>query len=135
MSPRAAGSAGPGGGGTGAVGKTPASAVTTHVLDTARGIPAAGVQVRLEHLAGDGSAAEIGRGQTDEDGRARQLGPVQLAPGRYRLVFDTAGYLAAQGQQPFFPEVTVTFRLDGDDPRCHVPLLLSPFAYSTYRGS
>lgn len=119
----------------GALAQIRASAVTTHVLDTALGIPAAGIRVRLEQLADDGSAAEIGQAQTDADGRARQLGPEQLGPGGYRLVFDTAGYLAGQGQQPFFPEVAITFRLDGSEPHCHVPLLLSPYSYATYRGS
>ena len=140
MNPRGTIPSGPGSPGQGAdtagvTGKISASDVTTHVLDTARGVPAAGVQVRLEVLDVDGSAAVIGQALTDEDGRAHQLGPAQLPAGRYRLVFDTAGYHASQGQQPFFPEVTVTFRLDGSEPHCHVPLLLSPFAYVTYRGS
>jgi 5-hydroxyisourate hydrolase len=137
-----------------------ASAVTTHVLDTARGQPAAGVAVRLEFVSRhgppgdgrpgdgplgdgrpdegwpDGRPAELGRSVTDADGRARELGPATLPPGVYRLVFDTGAYFAAQGSEPaFFPEVAVTFRVDGQSGHHHVPLLLSPFAYSTYRGS
>lgn len=111
------------------------SAVTTHVLDTARGLPAAGVAVRLELVSAAGQLP-VGQSVTDADGRARDLGPVLLPPGTYRLVFDTGAYFAARGTEPaFFPEVAVVFRVDGDAPRYHVPLLLSPFAYSTYRGS
>ena len=117
------------------------SAVTTHVLDTARGIPAAGVLVRLERVPGSGAGqpgagGEIGRARTDADGRAGDLGPAELDAGTYRLVFDTGGYFAGQGDQAaFFPEVTVTFALADRARHYHVPLLLSPFAYSTYRGS
>ena len=111
------------------------SAVTTHVLDTARGMPAAGVAVRLELVSDDGQLA-VGQSVTDADGRARDLGPALLPPGTYRLVFDTGAYFAARGIEPaFFPEVAVMFRVAGDVPHHHVPLLLSPFAYSTYRGS
>jgi 5-hydroxyisourate hydrolase len=131
-------------------GAATASAVTTHVLDTARGQPAAGVAVRLEFVPGDGRPgdgqpdegwpdgrpAELGRSVTDADGRARDLGPATLPPGVYRLIFDTGAYFAGQGSEPaFFPEVAVTFRNDGQSRHHHVPLLLSPFAYSTYRGS
>jgi len=113
------------------------SAVTTHVLDTARGTPAVGVVVRLERVgAGEAGGGEVGRGRTDADGRLGDLGPAELPAGIYRLVFDTGGYLADQGQRAaFFPEVVITFALDGGAGHCHVPLLLSPFAYSTYRGS
>jgi 5-hydroxyisourate hydrolase len=117
-----------------------ASAVTTHVLDTARGQPAAGVAVRLEFVSGDDRPSdgptELGRSVTDADGRARDVGPATVPPGIYRLIFDTGAYFAGQGSKPaFFPEVAITFRLDGQSPHHHVPLLLSPFAYSTYRGS
>jgi 2-oxo-4-hydroxy-4-carboxy-5-ureidoimidazoline decarboxylase len=122
------------------------SAVTTHVLDTARGAPAAGVQVRLERVSAAGPE-EIGRARTDADGRVRAIGPGRLGPGTYRLTFGTAGYFAdlnaktasgpASSGEPgaFFPEVAVTFAIDGSAPHYHVPLLLSPFGYSTYRGS
>jgi 5-hydroxyisourate hydrolase len=131
------------------------SAISTHVLDTAAGCPAAGVQVRLERVAaaGDGAAgqgvapaaAEIAAASTDADGRIASLGPEAIPAGTYRLVFDTGGYLARQRASsgtgtgstenaPFFPEVTVTFAV-AEGEHYHVPLLLSPFGYSTYRGS
>ena len=100
--------------------------ITTHVLDTARGRPAAGVPVRL--LRGDDLLAEAA---TDADGRVGELGPQALPPGTYRLVFDVAAYA---GTDAFFPEVAITFAV-ADDRHHHVPLLLSPFGYSTYRGS
>lgn len=127
------GSPGPGSASPGSA--VTASAVTTHVLDTALGQPAAGVAVRLEFVSDDGWT-ELGRSVTDADGRARDVGPATLPPGIYRLVFDTGAYFAGQGSKPaFFPEVAITFRVDGESPHHHVPLLLSPFAYSTYRGS
>jgi 5-hydroxyisourate hydrolase len=110
------------------------SGVTTHVLDTARGEPAAGVPVRLESVSGAGPE-EIGRASTDADGRVRDIGPDRLPPGTYRLVFGTGGYFARQRTAAFFPEVAVTFTVDGEGQHYHVPLLLSPFGYTTYRGS
>jgi len=104
------------------------SLVTTHVLDTAKGRPAAGIAVRFETADGK----PIADGRTDDDGRIRDLGPETLEPGAYRLVFDTGAYL---GPDAFFPEVTLTFRISDGGAHHHVPLLLSPFAYSTYRGS
>lgn len=108
------------------------TAVTTHVLDTVLGEPARGVVVRLE---GDGCRA--GAAVTDGDGRVTDFGVTALPAGTYRLVFETGPYLAAAhpGPVPFFPEVSVAFTADGVRPRYHVPLLLSPYAYSTYRGS
>jgi 5-hydroxyisourate hydrolase len=103
--------------------------VTTHVLDTARGRPAAAVPVLLERADGDGWQP-VGRGETDADGRVRDLPPTDA--GRYRLSFDTGAYL---GEDAFFPRVTVEFRLAEGEDHYHVPLLLSPFGYSTYRGS
>ena len=107
------------------------SAITTHVLDTALGRPATGVPVRLEH--GDGRV--IAKAVTDTDGRVSDLGPQEIRPGGYRLVFGTASYFESTGQQGFFPEVTITFTIDDATQHYHVPLLLSPYAYSTYRGS
>lgn len=104
------------------------SLVTTHVLDTAKGRPAPGIAVRFERADGK----PIAEGQTDDDGRIRDLGPETLEPGAYRLVFDTGAYL---GPDAFFPEVALTFRITDGTAHHHVPLLLSPFAYSTYRGS
>jgi 5-hydroxyisourate hydrolase len=109
------------------------SAVTTHVLDTARGRPAVGVPVQLSRLDADVSTV-IGAGETDDDGRCAGLAAAELEPGTYRLHFDTAAYFQRTGQEGFFPEVSVTLLL-GDAGHVHVPLLLSPFAYSTYRGS
>lgn len=104
------------------------SAVTTHVLDTANGCPARGVPVRLQTADG----RTLGAAETDADGRCRELGPARLDPGVYRLVFDTAAYL---GEHAFFPEVSVAFRIADGAAHHHVPLLLSPFAFSSYRGS
>ena len=111
------------------------SAVTTHVLDTALGQPAAGVQVRLERASGDDTV--IGQASTGQDGRVTDLGPAELEPGTYRLVFGTGEYARVlwPAQPPFFPEVTVTFTVADRGQHYHVPLLLSPFGYSTYRGS
>ena len=119
------------------------SAISTHVLDTAAGRPAAGLRVRLERVAGEDETAgqeQIAIATTDADGRIAGLGPEVIAPGTYRLIFDTGGYLSRQlagsgGGPAFFPEVAVTFAVaDGRD-HYHVPLLMSPFGYSTYRGS
>jgi 5-hydroxyisourate hydrolase len=109
------------------------SPVTTHVLDTARGRPAAGVEVTLEQSSGDGWSRVAG-GSTDANGRLGELGSVG-EPGRYRLLFDTGSYFAAAGTQAFFPEVVVQFTVERPDEHHHVPLLLSPYGYSTYRGS
>lgn len=104
--------------------------VSTHVLDTALGRPAAGVAVTL-----DGPDGAVGCGVTDDDGRIAALAAGALPGGAYRVRFDTGGYFAATGQQGFYPEVVVAVTIDADRPHTHVPLLLSPFAYSTYRGS
>ena len=106
------------------------SGVTTHVLDATAGRPAAGVEVRLEELAG----RVLGAGRTGPDGRLVLAGG-PLPAGGYRLVFATGSYFAQRGQVTFYPEVTVTFTVTGGQGHCHVPLLLSPYAYSTYRGS
>jgi len=108
--------------------------VSTHVLDTVRGEPASGILVRLERS--DGS--ELGRAVTDADGRVSDFGVAGLTAGTYRLVFETGPYLSGLGgkaSEPFFPEVVVTFAADGRRHKYHVPLMLSPFSYSTYRGS
>jgi 5-hydroxyisourate hydrolase len=108
------------------------SVITTHVLDTALGRPAAGVVVRLST---DSDADWLVTGVTDDDGRVRELGPDTITPGRYRLTFATADYFARDGRESFFPEVVVTFTVTDPTVHHHVPLLLSPFAFSTYRGS
>ena|SRR6185295_7026773 len=111
-------------------------AITTHVLDTARGRPAAGIRVRLEQLVG-GAWRQIGHGATDPDGRCRTLMPddVELEAGNYRLRFETGRYFETQEISPFYPDVTIAFTAAPGEPHYHVPLLLSPFGYTTYRGS
>lgn len=110
------------------------SHVTTHVLDAATGVPAVGVAVELA----DARGLPVDAGVTDADGRA-SLGPELLTAGEYTLAFRTGAYFAALGVETFYPFVTVTFSVeiaaDGSSTHLHVPLLLSPFAYSTYRGS
>jgi 5-hydroxyisourate hydrolase len=110
------------------------SPITTHVLDTSIGQPAVGVGVVLERQVSAGWT-ELGRGVTDADGRNRSLMSGDLSAGVYRLTFATDAYFAAQGTAGFFPEVSIVFRIDESRSHYHVPLLLSPFGYSTYRGS
>ena len=109
--------------------------ITTHVLDTARGRPAAGVSVVLEQRTAPDLWQERGRGTTDADGRARELLRAPLEAACYRLTFDTAAYFAAQGVETFYPWVIIVFEVRNSGQHHHVPLLLSPFGYSTYRGS
>jgi 5-hydroxyisourate hydrolase len=113
------------------------SAITTHVLDTGRGRPAGGVAVRLEVRAEAGGWEMLGGGETDADGRLRTLLPEGswLEAGVYRLTFETAAYFEAQGVEGFYPEVSIVFAVRAPAEHYHVPLLLSPFGYSTYRGS
>jgi 5-hydroxyisourate hydrolase len=106
------------------------ASLSTHVLDTSRGRPASGLRIVLESAAGDVLAQAV----TDGDGRAPGLAPADLAPATYRLRFDTGGWFAERGEAAFYPEVVVAFTVSSDD-HFHVPLLLSPFGYSTYRGS
>jgi 5-hydroxyisourate hydrolase len=107
------------------------SHVTTHVLDAALGTPAAGVPVSLHSEDGDIVAV----GMTNTDGRVADLGPDALPAGVYTIVFDTGLYFERDGRESFYPNVTITFVLADEGSHYHVPLLLSPFAYSTYRGS
>jgi 5-hydroxyisourate hydrolase len=116
--------------------------LSTHVLDATTGRPAAGVRVRLER-AGDTGWAPAGEGTTGPDGRLRLSGdpgdpgdPVAGAePGVYRMTFGSGAYFKARGSATFYPEVSITFEMTDRAEHYHVPLLLSPFAYSTYRGS
>jgi 5-hydroxyisourate hydrolase len=109
------------------------SPITTHVLDISKGRPAAGIPVRLERV-GHGL---LGQGCTDADGRLRTLLPdaARLEPGQYRLSFDVADYFTAMGIEPFYPTIDITFIIRDPSQHYHVPLLLSPHGYSTYRGS
>lgn len=107
------------------------SHLSAHVLDSVTGLPAAGLDVVLHAPGG----SELGRGTTDSDGRVVELGPDRLDPGDHALVFATGAWFAGQGIESFFPSVTVAFRVpDPPAGHYHVPLLLSPFAYTTYRG-
>ena len=110
------------------------STLSTHVLDTMHGRPAAGMAVML-----DGPGGEIARGTTDPDGRCPGLAPAELAPGYYALRFAVADYFRGLGvtlaEPPFLDEVTVHFGIAGNGGHYHVPLLVSPYGYSTYRGS
>lgn len=109
--------------------------ITTHVLDTARGKPAAGVPIALEAVEG-AALRPLARGVTDDDGRLRSLtDPDGVPAGTYRLTFETASYHARVGQECFFPVAAITFEVKDGAAHFHVPLLLSPFGFSTYRGS
>jgi len=101
--------------------------LSTHVLDTSIGAPVPELPVRLDVRTGDGWRP-VADDHTDEDGR---IGDLPTNAGVYRLVFDTSGYLS----EAFYPEVVVVFRVSSADEHYHVPLLLSPFGYTTYRGS
>jgi 5-hydroxyisourate hydrolase len=109
------------------------SSLSTHVLDAVSGQPAVGVRVSLECRVGE-EWRPLGDGVTDADGRLRDLAPDGLDLGVHRLVFATGEYFAATGQTGFYPEVTVAFTVT-EERHHHVPLLLSPYAFSTYRGS
>ena len=115
-----------------------ASPITTHILDTSIGRPAADVPVRLDGLGLDGTWSELGSGRTNNDGRVADLladGP--LRPGIYRMHFETAAYWDQCGTRGFYPFVEIVFEVTegGEGEHYHVPLLLNPFGYSTYRGS
>ena len=106
--------------------------LSTHVLDASRGVPAEGVAVSVDHRVGE-QWQPVTAGRTDADGRIRDLGTAGV--GVHRLRFDTGDYFAARGVPTFYPEVTVCFEVADSAAHYHVPLLLSAYAYSTYRGS
>jgi 5-hydroxyisourate hydrolase len=108
--------------------------LSSHVLDGTRGEPAAGVFVRWEHLV-DGQWKRVAQAETGADGRIAHWGVSTTSTGTHRLVFGSGEYFAARGVDTFYPEVVVVFTVTDPDRHHHVPLLLSPFAYSTYRGS
>jgi 5-hydroxyisourate hydrolase len=111
--------------------------VSTHVLDTSLGVPGRGMRVTLERVDAHGDGEVIGAGVTDDDGRAKNLvgAGKTLNEGIYRLRFDTAAYFSRDGRESFFPDVSITFRVGAAAQHYHVPILLSPFGYTTYRGS
>ena len=112
------------------------SAITTHILDTSQGKPAANVKVRLEFLD-HGEWKRVGGGTTNEDGRVADLvnDDFPLTAGHYRIEFVVPDYFKAQGTESFYPYVKIVFSVKDTDSHYHVPLLLNPFGYSTYRGS
>jgi 5-hydroxyisourate hydrolase len=110
------------------------SPITTHVLDTSTGRPARNVPVRL-HRVTETDSLLLGESATNPDGRIADLLDVPLETGRYRITFDTAAYFAERGVPCFYPEVSILFEVTDASQHHHVPLLLSPFGYSTYRGS
>ncbi len=105
--------------------------LSTHVLDTSLGRPAQGVPISLETLTGEA----LGQGRTDADGRIATIGPQRIPPGHYRLRFDSGAYYAASGTTAFYPEIAIAFTIADAEAHYHVPVLLNPFGYSTYRGS
>ncbi|WP_405218515.1 hydroxyisourate hydrolase [Agrococcus sp. Ld7] len=107
------------------------SQITTHILDAALGGPARGVAVALQR--GDGS--EIAADVTDDAGRIAELGPERLEAGTYRLTFAVGDYFNRTDRETFYPVVSIDFSVADGDQHYHVPLLISPFAYSTYRGN
>ena len=113
------------------------SGITTHVLDLALGQPARGVSVRLEQHSATKGWVVLAEKRTDADGRVRDLLAAESKPatGRYRISFGTGEYFSGRGQACFHPEVTVAFEIDDPAQHYHVPLLVSPYGYSTYRGS
>lgn len=111
--------------------------VSTHVLDTSLGKPAGDLAVRLERHEHSGHWEMVASARTDQDGRCSELVPNgdRLSPGVYRLTFDTAGYHSAQGAHGLYPIVQVTFSVRDGETHFHIPLLLSPHGYTTYRGT
>lgn len=111
--------------------------ISTHVLDIASGKPASGVPLRLEFRQPAGAWRSLSSARTDADGRCSQLlsENEELGEGVYRLTFDTAAYFGSQGIQGLYPFVEITFQVRSGDAHYHIPLLLSPNGYTTYRGS
>jgi 5-hydroxyisourate hydrolase len=112
------------------------SIITTHVLDTSRGSPAANLHVVLEVYTPANTWKELARSATNADGRIADLvpGSVEFAPGVYRLTFLTGAYFQSLGADAFYPYIPVVFELRDLQSHYHIPLLLNPFGYSTYRG-
>jgi 5-hydroxyisourate hydrolase len=111
--------------------------ISTHVLDTAQGAPARNVPVRLERQESSGDWRLVGSARTDQDGRCNQLLPEGEAAARgiYRMTFDAASFYAAQKIEGLYPLVQITFAAKQGEEQFHIPLLLSPYGYTTYRGS
>lgn len=108
--------------------------ITSHVLDTSMGRPASGLSVKLERSGSDGPVL-VASATTDADGRIRDWIPAGVTVGRYRLVFETGAWFQAAGRETLYPVVIIEFGVEDGVPHYHLPLLLAPFGYSTYRGS
>jgi 5-hydroxyisourate hydrolase len=113
------------------------STISTHILDTSSGRPGDGVNVILELQNPDETWTTLSEAWTDDDGRVKPFFLVEthLDAGTYRLVFDIEGYYSRLDIESFYPQVTIAFRIDDSQQHYHVPLLISPFGFSTYRGS
>jgi 5-hydroxyisourate hydrolase len=109
--------------------------ISTHVLDVMRGSPAAGLAVTLSRREPDGDWKEIGESVTDADGRVRDLTEDELEAGEYQLRFNTRPYFERSGLDAFYPEVLVVFNVGDPSSHLHVPVLLSAFGYTTYKGT
>jgi 5-hydroxyisourate hydrolase len=109
--------------------------ITSHVLDTSVGHPATGLAVRLERIGGAENPKLVATAVTDADGRVRDWLPSGVPSGRYRLVFETGPWFRTVGRDTLYPEVCIDVEVSDAVPHYHLPLLLSPFGYSTYRGS
>lgn len=109
--------------------------ISSHVLDTSIGQPARGISIALRYRSLNGEWETLDRQVTDDDGRIGKFSAVSHPPGgTYQLIFETGEYFAASGRQAFYPSVIIEFEV-GSDPHYHIPLLLSPYGYTTYRGS
>jgi len=108
--------------------------LSTHVLDVSRGVPAAGIEVTLHRLSG-GDRSFVARSETDKDGRIDDFTGDPLQPGTYELVFAVAAYFTRTATASLYDEIPVRLRIDSSSVKYHVPLLLAPYGYSTYRGS
>ena len=113
------------------------STISTHILDTSRGRPANGVAVYLERQGLDETWSQLTHAWTDDEGRVKPFFLLEepLPAGTYRLVFDTEAYFSALEAECFYPQVSVVFQIGEDPQHYHIPLLISPFGYSTYRGT
>ena len=109
--------------------------LSTHVLDTTAGRPAAGIPATLEAVGPDGTPIACGNGVTDSDGRIQQINTTTLTPGEYRLILSTARYFGAHHGATFYPSIAIQFLLDGDRPHYHIAVLASTYSYATYLGS
>lgn len=112
------------------------SDITTHVLDISVGRPAANVSVTLEAQTASGAWTTLANGATDKDGRLKDLSAAKpTQAGMHRLLFDTGGYFASRNISTLYPQVIIVFEISDPHAHYHIPLLLSPYGYSTYRGS